>query len=235
MDASQYSELQQLLQQYVNTHEGKLDIGVVKRCLQSVESHQVYQLGKSVRSSGHSTVIYAAVGRGHSEVIICILELFTEKDRYELLTIQDLCQRTPLHFSARLGNTEIATCIMNSISTEKRCELMKVVDVWQLTPIHLAICARHAEVIRCMVSLSTMSSEDLYKLLTLNVIFGDTPIHYIACWGMTEALKYLLDYLTPHNKTELFNTVHRSGCTPLDVAANCNQTNIELILIKKET
>ena len=233
MAPSLCSELQQLLQQYVNIERYKLDISVLQRCLQSVESHQVYQLIQSVQGRWNATVIHEAAFRGHQEVIRCILEFFTEKDKYELLTTQNVYQSTPLHYSAIAGNVETTTCIMNSIAPEKRCELMKVLTKESKnTPLHWAIGYRHGhtELFRCL--LSTMSSEDVCEVMKEQNIRGNTPLHYAAWKGSKEPLKYLLDCLTPGNQIQLLNTINKDGRTPLDVAAHYNQTDAVKLIRK---
>ena len=147
MAPSPYDELNTLLTRYLEVWGSELSIDRLRECLQSLSTEEVYQLLTTVRDEYKLTAIYIAAGRGHPEVITCLLDSVTAEQKYQLLMIQNVGGVTALHYAVFNGHAEAAMCIYNSVTTEQRYQLLTIQTDYGSTPLHWAARKGHTKLI----------------------------------------------------------------------------------------
>ena len=118
---------------------------------------------------------------------------------------------------SRLSIDRLRECLQ-SLSTEEVYQLLTTVrNKHRTTAIHLAVRRDHPEVITCL--LDSVTAEQKYQLLMIQVVYGLTALHCAAYNGHTETAMCIYNSVTTEQRYQLLTIQANNGYTPLHWAA----------------
>ena len=171
MATTPYVELQALLSTYKKVLYSSLKVEKLRACLQSVSEEDVYQL---LAWKGE-TAIYTAIQRDQVEILSCLLDSITEKQRYELLLTMNRNGASWLHFAAYFGSNEAARSICQFVSVEHyRFQLLAQQTSNGLTALHQAALDDNTELLT--IILESVEPDQQIQLLDITDDYNRTVL-----------------------------------------------------------
>ena len=106
---------------------------------------------------------------------------------------------------------------------------MRVKDGIGWTAVYWSVFNNKLELLKCM--LDDLSMDQKYKLVSMQVSYGDTPVHRPSMFGHTDVVKYLLSGLTEDQIYNIIKIQDFQGDTALHKAATNKHTDIVQYLL----